>query len=405
MKILYILGAYKPRASANGLCSDNVLQELVEQGHDVTVIANRLFDCSEFYEENGLKVFGIKPRFSYWLSDWAKVNNKTLIMKVTTVLNKLKHMVMSFTWPFVSPLYTYRFYRKAVALHKKMHFEEVITVYTPVDALLAGYKLKKKYPEIKFFPYFLDSLSGGYGPQIFSKSKVINRGLKIENKIFPLAEKIFLMKSSENHHLTYNEKFKDKFCFLDIPTLKKKDAKRKIPDNENIKLLFVGCLSAKVRNPDTFIRAIELVKNENIIYEFVGTIDCKERFSKLSDLLGDRLIFTDFVDHDKLNEKFDEADFLINIGNVVSTMVPSKIFEYMSYGKPVISTYDISDEPSKAYLEKYPLALLISGSDSPEKNAEKIDAFIKDSLGKSVEFEELTETFFLNTPQAFASEV
>ena len=405
MKILYILGAYKPRASANGICSDNVLQELVAQGNDVTVIANRLYDCPEFSEENGLKIHRIKPKFSYWLSDWAKENNNALLMKAATIINKLKLMAMSFSWPFVSPLYTYRFYKKAVRLYKKEPFDKVIAVYTPVDSLLAGYKLKKKFPEISFFPYFLDSLSGGYGPQFFSKEKIIKRGLKIEKKVFPLAEKIIVMKSSESHQLNYNEEFKDKLCFLDIPTLKKKRLIRDKADRGSIKLLFVGTLSANVRNPDTLINAIEHIPNENIVYEFVGNVSCKERFSRLINSLGNRLIFTDFVNYDKLEDKITEADILINIGNSVSTMVPSKIFEYMSYGKPIISTYDIDDEPSKAYLEKYPLALLISGKDSPEENAEKIIKFVNEKIGERVEFEELTQLFYLNTPQALVSEV
>lgn len=404
MKILYILGAYKPRASANGICSDNVLQELVAQGNDITVIANRLYDCQKYSEENGLKIYRIRPRFSYWLSDWGKENKSEIIVKFAGLINKIKLIATNFTWPIVAPLCIYRFYKKAARLHKKEKFDKVISVYTPVESLLAGYKLKKKYPEIKFYPYFLDSLSGGYGPQLFSKEKIINRGLRIENKVFPVADKVFVMKSSEAHHLKYNEKYKEKLCFLDIPGIKKNTACQK-DDSEKIKCLFVGSLFANIRNPQTFIKAAEKYQNDNVVYEFVGTTNCKEKFSKLSDLLGDRLIFTGFINYDELEEKYNDADILINIGNSVSTMVPSKIFEYMSYGKPIISTYDIADEPSKQYLEKYPLALLLSGDDDPEENSKKIECFINECLGKTVGFEELTETFYLNTPKAFVLEV
>jgi glycosyltransferase involved in cell wall biosynthesis len=278
-------------------------------------------------------------------------------------------------------------------------------VYTPVDAFFAGYKLKRRFSDIKFIPYFLDSLSGGYGPQYFSKKQIIKRGLKIENRVFPFADKIILMKSSEEHHLKYNSKYKEKFCFLDIPMLKQQNIVEKTQKDETVKLLFVGSIAAKVRNPDTLINALKGLKKQNVNCEFVGNIDCKDRFSELVTLFGDRLVFTDFINHDELTKKFCEADFLINIGNAVSTMVPSKIFEYMSYGKPIISTFDIADEPSKKYLEKYPLALLLSGENSPEENAREIDIFISNNLGKTVEFEELEKDFFLNTPQAFIAEV
>ena len=364
-----------------------------------------MYDYPEYSEEKGLKIHRVRPRFSYWLSDWGSGHKNRKIVKIAGLMNKIKLMAANFTWPVVAPMYTYRFYKKAVDLHKKEKFDKVISVYAPVDSLLAGYKLKKKFPEIKFYPYFLDSLSGGYGPRLFSKDKIIKRGLRIENKVFPLAEKIFVMKSSQAHHLEYNEKYKEKLCFLDIPNFIKKKTEEKKSDDGEIKCLYVGSLLANVRNPETFISAVEQVKYGNIVYEFVGTGNCKEKFSKLSELLGNRLIFTGFLNYDKLEEKYNEADILINIGNSVSTMVPSKVFEYMSYGKPIISTYDIENEPSKQYLEKYPLALLLSGKDAPEENAKKIENFIKENLGKSVDFEELTEVFYLNTPKAFVSEV
>ena len=54
-----------------------------------------------------------------------------------------------------------------------------------------------------------------------------------------------------------------------------------------------------------------------------------------------------------------EADVLINIGSSVDTMVPSKIFEYMATGKPIISFFRHDTEPSIHYLGHYPLTLLI----------------------------------------------
>jgi hypothetical protein len=106
----------------------------------------------------------------------------------------------------------------------------------------------------------------------------------------------------------------------------------------------------------------------------------------------------------ELTEKIAEADVLVNIGNLVSTMVPSKIFEYMSYGKPIISTFDIENEPSAEYLCNYPLSILLDGKSSPEENAAKLRKFMVYSVGKTVKLESLYEVFYHNTPDAFVEE-
>ena len=409
-KILFILGMYHPRYSANGVSCKKVIDECVSKGYDVSCIINDYVGEKKEDVIDGAKVYRIKHRLFDRVIQWCDRNSdlaySEIIRKIAYIVNKLKFIVMSPTWPIISPLYCYRFYSRAKKLMESEQFDAVVSVYTPVDALLSGYFIKKKFPEIKYFPYFLDSLSGGFGPKQFSEERTIKRGLRIEAKVFEEADKIVLMKSSEEHQMKYNNRFCEKFVFLDIPMLSEPE---QVSDegkkDSTIKFLFVGSLSSNVRNPETLISALENIRDDNITCEFVGNVTCKDKFNDLKKLYGERLIFTDFINHDDLLGKIVQADVLINVGNLIPTMVPSKIFEYMSYGKPIISTYDIKNEPSKKYLEKYPLALLLSNEDSAIDNAEKIKEFIKESARKKVDFEKVEAVFKLNTPKAFAEKI
>ena len=401
---------YHPQYSANGVSCKKVIDECIREGYSVSCVVNDYAGEKKEDVIDGANVYRIKHRLYDRVIQWCGRNTDKayvgLVRKLAFVANKLKLIITSPTWPIVSPLYSYRFYKKAKELVEKEEFDAIVSIYTPVDALLGGYFIKKKFPEIKYIPYFLDSMSGGYGPKQFSKERTIKRGLRIESKVFEEADKIVLMKSSEEHQMKYNSRFCDKFIFLDIPMLSEpEEIIAESNQDATVKLLFVGSLSANVRNPETLITALENIGNDNISCEFVGNITCKDKFNNLKKLYGDRLILTDFINHDDLLEKIAQADILINVGNLISTMVPSKIFEYMSYGKPIISTFDIENEPSKKYLEKYPLALLLSKNDCAGDNAQKIQEFIKDTAKKRVVFEEVENVFRLNTPKAFIDNV
>ncbi len=410
MRILYILGDYKPNMSANGVCSNNVINQLLSEGHEVTVLCHTADGVPPISKEENLTVVRVKPRLVLRLNKKSDVLRKTNAAKsrfyglVSTVINKLQLTVTLPWWPRVSFSEISRFKKAAIKLHSENRFDAVVAVYTPVYALLAGYGLKKRFPEIKYYPYFLDSLSGGYGPRFFSKKQILKHGLKIEKRIFPFADKIIAMKASAEHHEKYNPEFNGKITLLDVPTFcKGSEEVKPLPIKEQggpIKFLYVGSIISAKRDPSDIIRVINEVREENITCEFVGTVDCKHLFEPLKKKLGDRLILSGQLPHDTVMRKISEADVLLNIGCPLPTMIPCKIFEYLVFGKPIISTYINDDEPSIPHLKNYPLALLLDCR-SPENFGEKISEFLEKTKTVRINEKELAELYRLNSPTAF----
>jgi hypothetical protein len=65
-----------------------------------------------------------------------------------------------------------------------------------------------------------------------------------------------------------------------------------------------------------------------------------------------------------------DADVLVNIGNKTPELLPSKLVEYASTGKPVLNLISIPEDSSADFFAEYPAALnveerlIFSGSDT-----------------------------------------
>ena len=109
----------------------------------------------------------------------------------------------------------------------------------------------------------------------------------------------------------------------------------------------------------------------------------------------DNLLVSSYVSHDKILNIMKDSDILLSIGNAgrYKDMLPSKIFEYISYGKKIIHFYSDDNDRAIYYLEKYEGALVV------DVRNENIDYnSINEFVNKEIEYSNIIDEFEKNTP-------
>ena len=407
MKILFLLGMYYPKYSANGLCCKNVIDECVRCGLEVICIVNSYNGNKSDFELDGAKIYPIKPRITYRLMEWCeghpKSKLKRIIILFSNIVNKIQLALGYFSWPYISPLYTRSFLKKAEYLHKKQAFDAVISVYTPIDSLYAGYKLKSKFSNLIYIPYYLDALAGGWGPNQWSVKKKERRLRFWEKRIANKADAIFSMESSKAYHTQFPlpNNINEKRFYLDVPMMLPSIANK---TKRGLKkyALFAGDLSYPRRDPIPLMEVFApICKDLNIDLYLVGPYNIQSIFTPYIEATGGRIHLLGKRAHEEVVELEQNAEFLVNIGSANPNVIPCKIFEYMRFRKPILSTFSIDNEPSIPYLKKYGCVHFIDERISYAESSNALKSFILQADKMCFSDDYCQNLFYLNTPKAF----
>lgn len=403
-KILFLLGMYWPNYSANGLCTKNVVDELVKDGFDVTCICNSSGKNNKNENIDGAYLYYIKPRLYQVINmksdQLANPKTKKVFQKTAILLRKIQLFFMAAFWPLISPLYTWSFYAKARELYKTERFDMVVSVYTPFESLLAGYLLKRKFPEIKYIPYYLDALAGGWGPSFFAKEKIEKHTRRWEQKIDEVADYVISMHSSENYHIEKPICSIEKRIYLDVPVMKK----QYICDAEEDFALYAGGLDYSGRSVQELLEIFSIVCSKiEIKLLLAGPCKNPQIFDKYQKMTNGKIEYLGALSHEKVISLEKKAKYLVNLGANNPYTVPSKIFEYMRFGKTIISTYRREDEPSIEYLNKYKNVIYVDERLPFEQSACKLLEELQTSKDK--ENINLEKVFYANTPMAFVKTI
>lgn len=382
-RVLIMNDSYYPDPSPNGICTQKIAVEMKRNSYDIEIITKKnLLNQKSCEKMDDITLHRLNIGILDNLLLLANKKDINFLKQIMSVIFKIKGALFGIVWPLLSPIMVFKYYFKAKKIKNNKDIDMVICVYKQIEAVLAGILLKMKYPNVKLVIYTLDSISGSHIPTILRNENISKKSItRWENIIFKYSDYILMMKSHKEYYKCNRfNKFRKKFRYLDIPLLNIEENKCKIEYKKNnyLNMVFTGSMSNYTANPKYFINLLNYIENLNFIFNIYGNIEPEiEKYIKQSKLFNKKIILHGKVDHETAVKKQKEADILINFGNSNPCMIPSKIFEYISTLKPIISLTYSHEDSSLEYIRKYNNHLIINEIEKTlQENSELLINFL-----------------------------
>lgn len=394
-EIIFITNQYLPKPGATGLCVHQLAKELSKSGNSVYTVCYE--DGSTLNKFDGVKTIKIKTPL--YIKD--NVASKKIMRKFKYFCSLCGKFIHILHYPLRSNKLVNNYLSIIDDLMKSIDKATVVASYTPVEACIAGMKAKKKYGDrIKSIIYSTDTLSNEQGVDgILSSEYRMKCGMRWEKKLFSCYDKILIMECHSDHYMSdFYRKYQSKISVVNFPLLNNnfESSNKNNKINRKINMVYAGTLYQKLRNPEFLCSLLSLIgKTRPIEAFFLGSGDCEEIIMLAEKKSNNSIHYLGMKTHKEALKYINDADVLLSIGNSESPMAPSKIYEYMSTGKPIIHTYTYEKDPCIAPLKKYGNALLI-----PERGEITLDnvlSFLNNM--KLMKYEEVEALFISSTPE------
>lgn len=404
-RILFLTRSYPDTlGSATILCMHRVLNCVAESGkYDVHVLS-MCYPGETFLEKVGnVTVHRMKP------TSWQQMRNSfqksRKHQKVARLMEVMTKAITIPVFPQTEPLTDRMYTREAMKLQREIGFDLVVSEHHGLTTLLAGCRMMEKYPELKHVAILWDPVKGQMAT---IKLPPQYTGRRIE-KVEIFAAKYTTLQistlSMKSYHAEHGDVAAEHRIYLDIPSILKPEPE--VPTQSlcllksgYVNVVFSGLLSEYYRDARPIIRLLNMCDDAeriNIIFFSRGEKEAVETEAKK---FRGTIVYHDYIPLSELHTMYRHADYLLNVSHVNPNMVPSKIFEYMSYGKPIISTFPSDGDAAQKYVSRYPEGLCIDVRSEEKGNVSALEVFLACDHNL-VPFDTVKEIFKDNTPERF----
>lgn len=392
-KYIFLTGYYLPKPGATGLCIHQLAKETAKRGHDVTTIC--YFDGDEKTSFDGVHIIKI-PVPSFLQENMSNLRLSRKINQIRSVWSKLIHIR---DYPLRSSRLVKTYYSSLRNLVIEGENITIVASVNPLEAVIATQLIKEEFPsKVTTHYYCADTLSNEKGNSgILPVEYRTKHGLKWEKRLFASFDSIIIMECHKKYY--FSKEFSEyipKMKLANFPLFSRIETGTQQTENDIVSFVYAGTLYRELRNPKFLCDLlIETSKIEKISVSFLGGGDCDDILAAANERSNGAIRYLGMQPHDIAMQEIGMADVLLSIGNAESPMAPSKIYEYMSTGKPIVHTYTYEKDPCLEPLTKYGNALLIR---EDEKHVvEKLLDFLKNR--RNVSFDEVREKFKLSMPE------
>lgn len=175
--------------------------------------------------------------------------------------------------------------------------------------------------------------------------------------------------------------------------------------DSKIHCAYVGQLySETVRGPGFLFSLFQSLEKYGIILHIIGNSEVQAQ--QYRDQLPQNIILHGRVSPQEAKAYMASADILVNMGNTIPNMLPSKTIDYISCGKPILNLCKIPNCPTIPYMEKYPLSMVFLESESiSAAQIKRVATFCTENKGRSLSYAEVRDVFYECTPEYVAKRI
>ena len=371
--IVFVIGYYYPEAGSTSLCAIKVMNDLLKR-YDVEISCVCGTNNNGGFEHvNNIDVYKIKhSSFTDSLEHCSgKLERK--LLKIKKHLNDFSNI---WHYPDLDYRYSVIISKQLEEIEHIKHIDCVVAVYMPKQTISGSLLFLRKHNDIKGVAYYLDTLRSNKPKPLPLKlnNKLINR---YENEVFSAFERIILMKyGREYYSQDICERYVRKIFYLGLPSLEMFNLP--IKQHTAYGCYYIGTTYFKIRNPlfamQVFKKANE--RNKNISLHVFGPSDMKSQLIDWAAEHPNSFYYHDFINHEEIHHIYDEADYVVSIGNQLKGVLPGKTFEIIGTLKPIIHFTDGENDESLQYLRQYPNICIIDYNMSIEHATDILIEFL-----------------------------
>lgn len=382
MKILFVISKYYPKVGGTPNCVRNVIKNISAQ-NDVEILTT--MDKADDASESLVDEITVHKCISY-----SHISMKDLVSyKKMGLVKHMKALAAKIFYHFVKiePIVLKkRFIRSIQRLNKKNKYDWVVAVggdIVPARAVLESVGLNKTCF------YQLDPYTTNLTlPQKKKKSRA-----RLEGEIhsaFDLVVTTQMIQKETERFFSFNKNT----VICNFPNIINRVG---MPQNsEEIRCMFCGSMYA-ARNASKALEIMNTIteNNRKIFFDFyiIGDSSAVKQAAQLNP----NIVLFDPVSPDEIFDEMNKHQALVNIGNLVNNQIPSKIYDYISTGLPIVNFCSRSDCPTVDVLEKYPMTFNVFPEDDSHVISQKLEDFLNLNSAKREDYTLIRNNYIENT--------
>ncbi len=406
MHLLFLCGGYFPDTSATGNCVRQIADSFTRDGHRVSVICKNGSPGRREEFSRGQAVLRITNRR---LSDGIRLETmeRSLRQRIGLFLYKCFWAVYGLLMSDGMDRTLVDAYEKACEeIEKRESVDVIIPCCMPAECLKAALRFSKNR-DVRLFPLLYDQYSGNTGYFRFAWNQKLRRAKaeKLENAVFSRAEKVF-----------YVDNWRDYFQSHPYPNavrvehplvIKREKDPCGLPCRTQINAMYQGEINHQMRPPQAMLRLFDYFAEQYPeislhICAYGNSVPEVERYAAKDPR---NVFFYGTVGKDRADALYDSSDVAVVLGNKNPELVPSKIFECIASGLPVVYFYYTEEEKSFRLLEKYPLVLPIRQEDHSRETYDHAAEWIRAHYLERVDFDTIIADYADATPDYVVQEI